>query len=353
MAEGDWVRPAIAAETTENASGRGEKPVFELRPLSLGEILDRTFSLYRSRFWLFAGSSSVAAAVNTIGQAISLTTAGKLARHMVIPPPGGRPALNFHEFGWAEATSWLMTLLFFLVTAVTQAAIAYALSEVYLRRSVNVESALRAVGPRWTRWIGIAVWQACSAAWLPILFIAPAVFLLARGAHIHGSGLAVSGGILLTLGVLGATPVGLVLYLRNALAIPAAVTEGLGIRAAMARSKVLAVGTKGRMFVVLLIAGCLYEVVGVLQSPAAVLIVLAPNKQHYIARAIALAVAFIGHAVVGPVALIGLALVYFDQRVRREALDLELLLENTRSGSSALPPVNPAPLSPEGYAPLG
>ena len=30
---------------------------FELRPLSLGEVLDRTFAFYRSRFWLFAGIS--------------------------------------------------------------------------------------------------------------------------------------------------------------------------------------------------------------------------------------------------------------------------------------------------------
>jgi hypothetical protein len=28
---------------------------FELRPLSLGELLDRAFLLYRRNFWLFAG----------------------------------------------------------------------------------------------------------------------------------------------------------------------------------------------------------------------------------------------------------------------------------------------------------
>ena len=27
----------------------------DLRPLSLGEILDRSFSLYRENFWLFVG----------------------------------------------------------------------------------------------------------------------------------------------------------------------------------------------------------------------------------------------------------------------------------------------------------
>jgi hypothetical protein len=31
----------------------------DLRPLSLGEMLDRTFSLYRGHFWLFIGINSV------------------------------------------------------------------------------------------------------------------------------------------------------------------------------------------------------------------------------------------------------------------------------------------------------
>src|SRR5271169_5669056 len=31
----------------------------ELRPLSLGELLDRTFSLYRRHFWLFVGIMAI------------------------------------------------------------------------------------------------------------------------------------------------------------------------------------------------------------------------------------------------------------------------------------------------------
>ena len=33
--------------------------VTELRPLSLGELLDRTFSYYRSHFWVFVGIMAV------------------------------------------------------------------------------------------------------------------------------------------------------------------------------------------------------------------------------------------------------------------------------------------------------
>jgi hypothetical protein len=34
-------------------------PAMDLRPLSLGEILDRTFSLYRRFFLLFIGISAI------------------------------------------------------------------------------------------------------------------------------------------------------------------------------------------------------------------------------------------------------------------------------------------------------
>ena len=31
------------------------RPGAELRPLGLGELIDRTFTLYRNHFWLFCG----------------------------------------------------------------------------------------------------------------------------------------------------------------------------------------------------------------------------------------------------------------------------------------------------------
>jgi hypothetical protein len=40
-----------------------------------------------------------------------------------------------------------------------------------------------------------------------------------------------------------------------------------------------------------------------------------------------LVVSFLAHAVVQPVAMIGLSLIYFDQRVRKEGLDVELMLQ--------------------------
>ena len=33
----------------------------DLRPLSLGELLDRTFTIYRSHFWVFVGIMAIPA----------------------------------------------------------------------------------------------------------------------------------------------------------------------------------------------------------------------------------------------------------------------------------------------------
>jgi hypothetical protein len=39
----------------------------DLRPLSLGELLDRTFSLYRRNFWLFLGILRIPYLVSSSG----------------------------------------------------------------------------------------------------------------------------------------------------------------------------------------------------------------------------------------------------------------------------------------------
>ena len=332
---GEWLRREVLAEPAQPAAGGGPA-LFELRPLSLGEVLDRIFALYRSRFWLFASIAAVSASVQVVVQAVSLASAHALMRRAVLQGPiSAQHPFSMQGMVGAQVGSWIAALAFFLVSAVTQAATSLAMSEVYLNRVASAKEALRFAFRRWYRWIGIAFWQGCSFAWVPLACLIPAVVLMGLGGRNHNHFLLLLGGGLLLAASLGGFVVGFILYLRNTLAIPAAVVEGLPIRAAMRRSKGLAADTKGRLFVVLLIAGCLYGVVGVLESPATLLIVFAPNGEHYLAQALTLLISFLGHTVVAPVALIGLTLVYFDQRVRKEALDLQLLLEGSRGVGAA------------------
>ncbi len=336
MAEGaerEWLPPERIAESPRRTEATQTR--FGLRPLSLGEVLDRTFALYRSRFWLFASISAVSASVQVAVQAISLTVAHTLMRQVALNGPGAPPGPRaLGGFLQAQAPAYAAVLVYFLVAAVTQAATSLAMSEVYLGASASAKTSLQMALRRWYRWIGIALWQAGSFLWLPLAGVVPGFLLVTYGTRSANRVLVGFGAFLVIAAMLGGFAGGLVLYLRNALAVPAAVVERLTIRPAMRRSKVLAAGTKGRIFVVLLIAGCLLSVVGVLESPASLLILLAPKQQHYLAEVFTLLTSFLGRTVVAPVALIGLTLVYFDQRVRKEALDLELLLEESRGAKA-------------------
>jgi hypothetical protein len=311
-----------------SGAGRSTPAAFELRPLTLGEILDRTFTVYRSRFWLFAGLATIAAALQSIVASIQLFF---MHTPKVGPRPiAGTPPLPFNSSMSPAAIVGLVVaalfvwLLFFIAMSVTQAATAYALSEVYLGRSVTVQESLKATIGKWYRYIGITLWQGWSMMWIPLLCMIPAFALFLT----KNTSLAVLGGVLLFLGFAGGLVGGFILYLRNTLAVPATAIEGLSVRASMRRSKVLSAGAKGRIFMVMLISGVLKYVVGLLQMPFLMVVMFSAVKGQEAtwAKIVSMLVTFIGYSVAEPVLMIGLTLVYFDQRVRKEAFDLVMLL---------------------------
>jgi hypothetical protein len=307
----------------------------DLRPLSMGEILDRTFTLYRSRFWLFAGISALAAVVQVISAGAQMVGFHGMLR---IPSPGTAPAQMslalMHSFE-AMVVSYAAALIYLLAASVTQAATAWALAEVYLGRAAEVSSAMRVAGRRWWMFVAIAFWQICSFVWLPLVIglmaFGAAALLAARG----GFGAAWVIVALLIFGVLGGFVFGVIRYLMNSLAIPASVVEGLPVRASMRRSKVLARGSKGRIFLLLLVVWAMYMVAGVLQAPLSLLWLRAPAESHVMAQAVILLIGFVAHTLAAPVMMIGLTLMYFDQRVRQEAFDLVMLLSESETEANA------------------
>ena len=330
-----WLAPAKVPVGSVPAPAGA--PMYDLRPLTLGEVLDRTFSVYRSRFWLFAGIASISGAVQLVAQAVQM-----FLQHLT---------LHRSKFATGYIVGFIalvvVYLAFFLAYSVTQAATAFAVSEIYLGRVTSVKESLRATIGRWLAYIGIALWQLGSGAWVPFLVLVPA-FVLVKLLP-KSPGMLVFAGLLMFVGILGGGVVGYILYLRNSLGVPAAVIERLKVRAAMRRSKVLMSGAKGRIFVITLISGCLYMVVGVLQMPFAVLMVFAlqKGKESVVAQAVTLLIGFLGHSVVTPVAMIGFTLVYFDQRVRKEAFDIAVLLGEDQPAIASVPVVEQTPVADE------
>jgi hypothetical protein len=306
----------MAQEWTTPATADAPQPqprTFELRPLSLGEILDRTFAVYRTRFWLFAGLAAIYGVVSSIAGGMQATVQHMIMTHM------GQGVAQIE----ATASTALIILLALPVGAVVQAAILYALSEVYLGRAVSPGVSLRAVIGRWYRWIGVLIWQVWSAMWVALLVLAPGIGLLA---FTGASDYAWVGGVLIFLAIVGGGAYGMYAFLRNSLALAAAAIENTTARASMRRSKVLSVGAKWRVFVVGLVVYALTMVAAILQMPLAILIAATPLDAHIAAHAVIIAVNFVATTVVTPVGTIGVALVYFDQRVRKEGFDLLVLM---------------------------
>jgi hypothetical protein len=310
-----------------------------MRPLSLGEILDRIFTIFRSHFWLFAGLAGVGSGWTVILQGLQL-----LVHHFVLLHFGARTGRNEAQFGP------VLTLPLALpVAAVSYAGALYAMGEVYLGRPMTVAAALRATRNKWLRYIGILLWHGWSAVWLPILLAVPGLVLMVA---IKTPAMIGVGSALILLGVMGGGVYGVIAFLRNALALPASIVEGSGVRASMRRSKQLTVDAKGKLFVVLLIFYALLMVAGMIDLPLVFLIARSPLQEHVVTQMAMLVVSFVANMVDLPVILIGYMLVYFDQRIRKEGFDLLMLLGTPVAAPAAFPGLEPEPAAPPAYAEL-
>jgi uncharacterized membrane protein len=284
----------------------------DLRPLSLGEILDRIFSIYRSRFWLFSGIAAIYAVTALVLQLLTL-----LLQHKVSTRYGILTGSRVATGGSVVAGIFLL-----MPYVVTQAATVFALSEVYLGKGTTAAQAIQSTIGRWYRYIGIAFWISLSVIWLPVLLWVPAFVILFA---LTSSGLAWLGGLLFFFGFC-ALPYCIWMALRYSLSVQPAVIEGATVRTALRRSTILTKGAKGRIFVVMLIVSALTMTAGMLQMPLLLIVARSPLQEHVLAQAASLIVNAFAQMVVTPVGLIGLSLVYFDQRVRQEGFDLLLML---------------------------
>ena len=293
--------------------------VYELRPLSTGEILDRTFSLYRRNFWLYVGLSAVAAAVTTLGSIARLSFFG-IGQKIV--SAGGPKAMII-----SAIATIVMTILYFAAYGVTQAATTSAVSSVYLGHETSIGIALRAVIRHWQRYVLIVLWQMWSAGWIAFVLFVPAFVIWGLGMK----SLNWAATALIFFGMLS-VGYGLIAYIRNSLGVAASVVENLKVRATMRRSKRLTEGHKGRIFLLLLLLYVLSIVAAGFQMPFAVLLVKSQGVQRIATEGLSLLIAFVTNSLIGPVGAIAFCLFYIDERVRKEGFDIETMMDRSLAG---------------------
>ena len=273
--------------------------VVDLRSLTLAELLDRSFTLYRNHFWLFAGITAIAQGLVFI----VMLPFGYWVGAAAVKSAGMSPG----KLVMAGGIGGLLTLVAYFASEV---ATIYAVSEIYLGRSVTIRQAYsRARGK-----IGRIVW-------LTVL-----------------TGLAVMGGMILLV-----FP-GIYIFCRTWVAVPAALLEDLPARSALNRSFALTKGDAGRIFIVLVLLILVgLTAASILQYPfqiAAGIIKEGPFAQAL--TTMATLGSMMAQILVGPIGLITVALFYYDLRVRKEAFDLQMML-TTLPGLAAAPAVSAPP----------
>ena len=232
---------------------------YELRPLTTGELLDRTFFLYRSNFWLFVGLASIAAGVNTIA---SLAQLGYMRATGMTQPNifGGTAAGHAGSANGVLQNVVIMAIAMFYKPCLSGDLQRHPGSDDLgrhrhptLATTTSMSKALNAVKGRWFRFVLIGLWQIWSSMWAPILSVIAGTALASSLALVGGASASLALG--LTFGVVMVVGVvyGIIAYIRNSFAVPASVMEDLKVRKAMRRSKNLTSGSKGRIFMLFLV----------------------------------------------------------------------------------------------------
>src|ERR1039457_6561570 len=124
----------------------------ELRPLSLGELLDRTFTLYRSHFWVFVGIMAIPASFGIPVNYLVLAFQGSTLfsrQPSPTPSPGMVLGILFGVFAYLG--------VFLLVHSTAVAAVTHAASEAYLGRRSTVRDSYRRIRGKFWRLFGVVL----------------------------------------------------------------------------------------------------------------------------------------------------------------------------------------------------
>ncbi|MCD9165988.1 hypothetical protein [Streptomyces albireticuli] len=315
-ARGAWTAPPAAPQPG----------VIPLRPLAVGELIEGTLHTVR-RNWRPVFGISLALALGT--QAVATAVAGLWFRDVAsLDPADAEDAeallRNIGENLGGTTAAWFLSLLGSIVAT---ALLTVIVSRAVLGRTTTVGEAWRNARPRLARMCGLMVM-------LPLLIAA--VFAVGTGPGLllanSGSPDLESSGVALTaLGGLAAAVAGTWLWIRYCLAAPALMLEKQGVLASMRRSAKLVRGAWWRIFGVQLLALVLTFTISMLaQIPVSVVEaflgadVAATGRLGWTELVVAGIGATIGSAVTFPLTASMTALLYMDQRIRRESLDLEL-----------------------------
>ncbi|WP_439943187.1 glycerophosphoryl diester phosphodiesterase membrane domain-containing protein [Streptomyces sp. BBFR115] len=316
---GGWGGPPPAA-----------KPgVIPLRPLGVGEILDGAVSTMRT-YWRTVLGISLAVAVVTqivliLVQRLVLGSAGTDA----LDDPNATTGELLRAMRSAALGSGVVFLVTLVGTVLATALLTTVTSRAVLGKQITVAEAWRDSRPRILKLFGLILLLLLIAVGVFAVGLVPGVLVSVSGSPVAGTGIAV-------LGVLGSGVVAIWLAVRFSLASPALMLEKQGVKKAMSRSAKLVKGAWWRVFGIQLLAALIagivsaviaipFGLVGAAMTDEGVSGVLnGTGNISWTYLLVSGVGAVIGSMIKFPISAGVTVLLYIDQRIRREALDLEL-----------------------------
>ncbi len=308
-----------------------------LRPMSTSQVLDRTFYLYRHNFLLFLGIAMVGPALTLLASLVQLGIFGA----PIVPDPSKFNPAMLQSFFARAIIGGIIGLIFYTIgQALASSATIHAVSMVHLGKTTTILESYRKIGPIFWRIIGvflrvflIASWPVIAAYFLMIAAALglPLLLRAGRGAAAGGAVAGVAVILLGLFGILGGIVWAVFAYCRYGLAVPACTVENLPPKYALIRSKFLTKGSLLRIFAIIILTLVMSWILTTLfQMPAFFIANPFAMKPGIVSAAYLFWVQlgdFLGRTLAGPIATIAIALVYYDERVRKEAFDLQLMMQ--------------------------
>ena len=299
----------------------------DLRPLTVGEVFDRAFTLYKRNLWLFVGITAIPAVFALaltifmqVMQRVMMTNAQTLAEN------SDRVAATALMMAGMIGGIFVIGVIYWVVYMIALGATTYAVSELYVGRAATVRTSYSGVRGRIGGLIVLMLLIGLRIGLAAIVGTVALTLATGLGSLIHPvlSGVVVLFGMLaLFLGVCW-------MMLRYGMSVPSFVVEGLSPNASIGRSVELTRGRLGRVFLLVLCALMVtYAAMLIFQGPFTIgAVVAGPESAVGFWLNIAGAVTgTIGTTFTTPFLIIGLALLYYDARIREEGFDLELTLQ--------------------------
>lgn len=269
----------------------GSQPAPVLRPLGIADILDAALRLYRQNFGPLLGITAVVFVPVAI-----LQTVGAFFMGQSMGPSGESSDVQVGSmivFGVFMAGS---VVVYLLAMPVCQGALSIAVARRYLGQQITVADAYHMIGDRW-------------------------------GTLLAGVILV---GLMTTIGMLLCLVPGIYLGTLFMFVTPVIAVEGAPLMDALRRSRDLVTGEWWRCFGTYLLLSMLIQLVaGAVVYPVTFLSAfLLMERNPGLAQALNQGLSMAVSVFAQPVQIIGLVLLYYDLRVRKEGFDLELLARN-------------------------